>query len=125
FADIDVTIRAESDHHGLPQQALSLRFAPVSASSPDAECQQKLARRTQFHDGRAIRVGDPHIIPGIDSHAVCLLLMADHVIAELQYQFAIRAEFEELRTSRCLALKDPEVALGIQRHGWNATGARR
>jgi hypothetical protein len=50
--------------------------------------------------------------------------MANDVVADLQDQFVFRIELVELGTSGGLALKDPEIALGIQGNRRDSTGAR-
>jgi hypothetical protein len=54
-----------------------------------------------------------------------LLLMTDHLIADLQDKFVVRVELIELRTSGGLSLKDPKVAFGIQGDGRDTARARR
>ena len=110
FADIDIAVLSESDHHWLPQQPLSLGFIPVSPVTPDADGHEKLTPGTELHHGGAIRVGDPNVVLCIDGHAMRLFLVTDHVIADLQNKFVIRVELIELWTSGSLALKDPEVS---------------
>ena len=51
---------------------------------------------------------------GIHGHAVRLVLIADHVVADLMDELVIRIELEQLRFSGVCALKDPQVSLRIE-----------
>ena len=86
---------------------------------------QKITGRTELHHRGAIRIGNPNVVFGIHSHAVGFVLMADHVIADLQNQFLVRIEFVKLRTSGSFALKHPEIAFRIESDRRHTTCARR
>ena len=79
FADVDVAIRSEGDHHRLPEKPLSFGFIPVSPASRRADGHEQLALGTDLHHGGAVRGGDPDVVLGIDGHAVRLVLITDHV----------------------------------------------
>src|SRR5438067_121000 len=111
LADVNIAVLSEGDHHRLPQQPLSPGFIPISAASPHTDRHEKPPLWAELHHCGAVGVGDPDIVLCIDGHAVRLLLVTDHVIADLQNQFAIRVKLVELRTAGSLPLKDPEVAL--------------
>ena len=114
LADIDIAVRSEGDHHRLPQQPLSFGFIPIPPASPLADGQEQLALGTDLHHRGAVRGGDPDIVLGIDGHAVRLVLVADHVVADLQDQLVIRIELEQLRLPGVCALKDPEVSFRVE-----------
>src|SRR5437867_1573205 len=111
LADVDIAVLSEGDHHGLPQQPLSLGFIPISPASPHTDGHEKLTHGAKLHHRGAIGVGNPDIVLCVDSHAMRLFLVTDHVIADVQDKFVIRVELIELRTSGSLALKDPKIAL--------------
>src|SRR5437667_3099644 len=110
FADVGITVLSEGDHQRLPQQSLSLGFIPISPVTPNSDRHEKLTLGTELHHGGAIRVRNPNIVFRVDGHAVRLLLVTDHFIADLQNKFVFRVELIELRTSGGLALKDPKAA---------------
>src|SRR5689334_7845751 len=110
FADVDIAVLSKGDHQRLPQQSLSLRFIPIAAVSSNSDRHEKLTQRTELHRGGAIGVGNPNIVFSVNGHAVRLLLMTDHIVADLQNEFGFRVELIELRASGSLALKDPQVA---------------
>src|SRR5687767_719843 len=114
LADVDVTVRSEGDHHRLPEKPLSFGFIPIPSASPYADCHEKLALWTDFHHRGAIRGGDPDVVLCIDGHAMGLVLVADHVGANLKDQFVIRTELEQLRLPRVCTLKDPQVSFRIE-----------
>src|SRR5207244_10518188 len=124
LADLYIAILSEGDHYRLPQQPLSLRFIPISTAPPHTDSHKKLTSGAELHHRGAIRVRDPDIIFCVDGHAVRLFLVTDHVIADLQDKFVIRAELRELRTSSGLALKDDNTALRIQGNHQYTTCAR-
>ena len=81
--------------------------------------------RAELHHGGAVRVSDPDIVLGIDGHAMRLVLMADHVIADLQDQFVFGIELIKLRTACSFTLKYPKIALRIQSNRGNTACAGR
>src|SRR5215470_17686246 len=92
FADVDIAVLSKGDHQRLPQQSLSLGFIPISSVPPDAEPHENLTLRTELHHSAAIRVGNPNIVVSVQGHAVRLLLVTDHLVADLQNQFVFRVE---------------------------------
>src|SRR5687768_4304941 len=116
FADVDVAVRREGDHHRLPQQPLPFRFIPVSAASALADPEQHLSFGTDFRDRRRPRGGDPDVVLGIDRHAVRLRLIPDDVATDLEEQLVIRTELEELRPAEVGALQHPQVTLRVERN---------
>ena len=114
LADVEITVRSERDHHRLPQKPLSVGFIPISSASPFADRHQQLAGRADLHHRGAIRGGDPDVVVCIDGHAVRLVLIADHVWADLKDQVVIRIELEELRLPCVCALKHPQVCFRIE-----------
>ena len=119
FADVDVPVRGERDHHRLPQKPLPFRFIPVSSSSPLAEPEEHLPIGTDFRDGRGAGGCDPDIVLSVDRHAVRLGLIADHVGFHLKDELVVRIELEELRLSFVCALKHPEIPFRVERNRRN------
>ena len=114
-ADVHVAVRCEGDHHRLPEKTLSLGFVPIPSAPAFADRHEQLAVPTEFHHGRAIRGGDPDVVLRVDGHAVRFVLVANHIGADLEDQFVIRIELEELRLSGVRTLKDPQVSFRIER----------
>ena len=83
FADINVAVLTECDHHGLPKQSLLSGFVPISSVASHADSHEKFAVGGQFHYGGAIGVGDPDVVFRIDGHAMRFFLMTDNVITDL------------------------------------------
>jgi hypothetical protein len=109
LADVRVTVPGKGDHHRLPEQPLPFCVVPVPSAASLAKGQEQLSLRAELHHRGARRGGDPDVVLGIDSHAVRLVLIADDIRADLQNQFVIRIELEQLWLPRVRALKDPEV----------------
>ena len=113
LADIDVAIRSESEVQRLPEQPLSLGFIPVAALPLHADRHQELSLGTEFHHRVAVLVADPDVVLRVDGHAVRLVLMADHVLADGANQLVILVELEQLRFSGGVALKGEQVAFEL------------
>jgi hypothetical protein len=116
-ADVDITIRSKSEVQGLPEELLSLRFIPIPSLSLYAERHEELSFGTEFHYGIAILVADPHIVVRIDGHAVRLVLVADHILADRADKLMILVELKQLRFSSRIALKRKEVIFRVDGDG--------
>src|ERR1700677_803417 len=125
LADIDIAIRCEGEHQRLPQQPLPLGFIPVSPVSLYADGHEELTFGTELHYRGAVRVADPDIVLPVDCHAVRLLMVADHVIADLEDKLVIWVELKQLWASGGFALKDPKISFRIEGNGWNTALTRR
>ncbi len=123
LGDVDVAVPAEGEHHRLPQQALALGLVPVAAMAGLADGHQELAVRAHLLQRGEAGVDDPDIVLGVHGHAVGLVVMADHIVADAQDQPVVAVIFEELRQAEGLALEHPEIVPGIQRDGGHAAGA--
>src|SRR4029450_2660013 len=105
LAYINVAIRSESEVEGLPEQTLPLGFIPIPALPPHPDRHQELSFGTALHPRVALLVADPDVALGIDGHAVSLVLVSDHLIANGANQFVILVELEQLRGARDAPLK--------------------
>src|SRR4029079_8366160 len=86
---------------------------------------QQLAVGAHLHHGGAIRGGDPDVVLSVDRHPVCLVLIADDVLADLTNQSGVGVELEQLRLADWCALEDPEISFRIERHGRDSAITRR
>ncbi len=68
---------------------------------------------TKFHHGVAILVADPDVVLCADGHAVRLVLVADHVLADGADKLVILVELKQLRFSLWVALKGEKVLFGV------------
>src|SRR4029450_13248038 len=118
----NVAIRSESEVDGLPAQTLPLGFIPIPALPPHPNRHQELSFGTELHHGVAVLVADPDVVLGIDGHAVSLVLVSDHLIANGANQFVILVELEQLRVAGGVPLKGEQVSFRIDRErGHNAS----
>src|SRR2546428_2475616 len=115
LADVDIATGSEGEVERLPEKPLSVGFIPIAPFSPHTEGYEELALGTEFHHGGAIRVADPDVVLCVDCHAVRLVLVADHVIADCAEKLVIRAKLKQLWFPDGIALKDPQVSFRIDR----------
>jgi hypothetical protein len=88
--------------------------------SAHADGLEEFSLRADFLYRRATLIANPDVVVGIDCHAVGLVLVADHVIADSANLFVILVEFKELRFSGGIALQDPKLSF---RSDANSRGA--
>jgi len=126
LADIDVAIGRKGSRDGLPQIVIAFGFVPIAAMALHAEGLQQLSLRADLHHRRAVDVTQPDIIVAIHRHAMGLVLMADHILANSQNQFVVGIELEQLGMARRLALVDPDISFGIDTdRRWPAIARRQ
>jgi hypothetical protein len=91
--------------------------------SPYTDGHQELSFGTEFHHGVAVLIADPDVVLCVDGHAVCLVLVADHVVADGADEPVILIKLKQLRFSGGVALKSKEVAFRIDRDCRNTAPA--
>src|SRR5277367_5010941 len=75
---------------------------------------QEFSVRADLLDRGQGRIADPHIVVRIDGHAVRLVRVADHVVADGADELVIRTELIQLRGPGGGALKYPEISFRIE-----------
>ena len=123
LADVDVAVRRERDMQRLPEQPLSFGLVPVASLPANADRHQQLALGTDLHHGVAVLVADPDVVLGVDGHAVRLVLVADHVVADGAHELVVLVELEQLRLAGGVALKGEQMAFRIDRDRRDAATA--
>src|ERR1700685_1890540 len=116
FANVHIAVRSKGEYHRLPQQPLPFGFIPIAAMPAHADRLQEFSVRADLLYGGQGRIAYPHIVVGIDGHAVRLVRVADHVVADGADELAIRTELIQLWGSGGGALKYPKIPFRIERN---------
>src|SRR5580704_11531426 len=114
FGNVHIAVRSKGDHHRLPQQQLSFGFIPIAAMPAHTDRLQEFSLRADLLDRGQGRIAYPHIVARIDGHAVRLVRVADHVVADGADELVIRTELIQLCGSGGGALKYPKISFRIE-----------
>jgi hypothetical protein len=120
FRNENVAAPSYSDVQWLPEQVLVFAFDPITTMAAFANGHQQLPLRTHFHHHGAIGGRDPEISLRICRHAMSLIEMPKHVIADSQNYFVIFIELKQRWPADRAALIGPEIAVEIEGYAEHA-----
>src|SRR5580698_8959807 len=125
FPDVHITVRSEGHHHWLPEQVPAPGFIPVAAMAAVTDGLQEFSIGADFLHGGEVSVANPYVVMGIDSHAMGLVRVANHILADGADELMVGPVLIQLRSALNAALESPEISPGVESHRWHAAGSGR